>query len=128
MYWLRCRTGRPSSADHRPHRRGQGQAARSWGQKRELISAKSSNFYRKLLRVSDCAATFTSEVRRMSDGTLSREPKLKLVAGGGVRTLEDVIRELLQPILQGWLDDKLREIIERLVRSEITRVLNDVAA
>ena len=64
----------------------------------------------------------------MSDGTLSREPKLKLVAGGGVRTLEDVIRELLQPILQGWLDDKLPEIIERLVRSEIARVLNSVAA
>jgi cell pole-organizing protein PopZ len=64
----------------------------------------------------------------MSDGTLSREPKLKLVAGGGVRTLEDVIRELLQPILQEWLDDKLPEIIERLVRSEIARVLNDVAA
>jgi Protein of unknown function (DUF2497) len=99
------------------------------GQKRGLTSAKSSDFYRKLLRISDCAATFTSEVRRMSDdGTLSREPKLKLVAGGGVRTLEDVIRELLQPILQGWLDDKLPEIIERLVRSEIARVLNSVAA
>jgi cell pole-organizing protein PopZ len=35
---------------------------------------------------------------------------------------------LLQPILQGWLDDKLPEIIERLVRSEIARVLNSVAA
>jgi cell pole-organizing protein PopZ len=60
----------------------------------------------------------------MLGGALSREPKLKLVEGGGVRTLEDVIRELLQPILQGWLDDKLPEIIERLVRSEIARVLS----
>jgi cell pole-organizing protein PopZ len=35
---------------------------------------------------------------------------------------------LLQPILQEWLDDKLPEIIERLVRSEMARVLHDVAA
>jgi cell pole-organizing protein PopZ len=124
MYRLRYCAGRPSSADHRPIDAVK-EAAR---QKRELISAESSDFYRKLLRISDCAATFTSEVRRMSDGTLSREPKLKLVAGGGVRTLEDVIRELLQPILQEWLDDKLPEIIERLVRSEMARVLHDVAA
>jgi cell pole-organizing protein PopZ len=31
-------------------------------------------------------------------------------------------------MLQGWLDDKLPEIIERLVRSEIATVLNNAAA
>ena len=64
----------------------------------------------------------------MLDGTLTREPMLKLLQGGSGRTLEDVIRELLKPILQGWLDDKLPEIIERLVRSELARALNNVDA
>jgi cell pole-organizing protein PopZ len=62
----------------------------------------------------------------MLDGAFSHEPKLKLLEGGAGRTLEDVIRELLKPILQGWIDDKLPEIIERLVRSELARAVNNV--
>ncbi len=38
------------------------------------------------------------------------------------RTLEDLVREMLQPMLKGWLDDNLPGIVERLVRAEIERV------
>ena len=41
------------------------------------------------------------------------------------RTLEDLVRELLRPILQGWLDQKLPEILERLVKAELTKALHD---
>jgi uncharacterized protein len=38
------------------------------------------------------------------------------------RTLEDLVRELLKPMLKAWLDDNLPGMVERLVRSEIERV------
>jgi uncharacterized protein len=38
------------------------------------------------------------------------------------RTLEEVVTELLRPMLKSWLDDNLPSIVERLVRAEIERV------
>jgi cell pole-organizing protein PopZ len=38
------------------------------------------------------------------------------------RTLEDLVREMLRPILKSWLDDNLPNLVERLVRAEIERV------
>jgi uncharacterized protein len=38
------------------------------------------------------------------------------------RTLEDVVREMLRPMLKVWLDENLGGIVERLVRAEIERV------
>jgi cell pole-organizing protein PopZ len=38
------------------------------------------------------------------------------------RTLEDLVREMLKPMLKGWLDDNLPSLVERLVRAEIERV------
>lgn len=38
------------------------------------------------------------------------------------RTLDDVVKELLRPMLKAWLDDNLPSLVERLVRMEIERV------
>jgi cell pole-organizing protein PopZ len=38
------------------------------------------------------------------------------------RTLEDVVRDMLRPMLKSWLDDNLPSMVERLVRAEIERV------
>jgi uncharacterized protein len=38
------------------------------------------------------------------------------------RTLEDLTREMLRPMLKEWLDENLPTIVERLVRAEIDRV------
>ena len=38
------------------------------------------------------------------------------------RTLEDLVSEMLQPMLKGWLDDNLPSLVERLVKEEIDRV------
>jgi uncharacterized protein len=38
------------------------------------------------------------------------------------RTLEDLVREMLRPLLKTWLDDNLPAMVERLVRAEIERV------
>jgi len=38
------------------------------------------------------------------------------------RSIEDLVRELLRPMLKAWLDDNLPGLVERLVRAEIERV------
>jgi cell pole-organizing protein PopZ len=38
------------------------------------------------------------------------------------RTLEDLVAEMLQPMLRSWLDDNLPSLVERLVQEEIQRV------
>jgi uncharacterized protein len=44
------------------------------------------------------------------------------VLAQNARTLDDVVLELLRPMIKGWLDDHLPPIVERLVRAEIERV------
>lgn len=38
------------------------------------------------------------------------------------RTLEDVVRELLRPLLQQWLDDHLPAIVQETVQAEVERI------
>ncbi len=38
------------------------------------------------------------------------------------RTLEDVVRELLRPLLKQWLDDNLPRITEEQVKAEVERI------
>jgi uncharacterized protein len=38
------------------------------------------------------------------------------------RTLEDLVVEMLQPMLRDWLDENLPSLVERLVKEEIERV------
>jgi cell pole-organizing protein PopZ len=44
------------------------------------------------------------------------------VLGNNARTLEDLVKEMLRPMLKGWLDDNLPSMVERIVRAEIERV------
>jgi len=44
------------------------------------------------------------------------------VIGQNARTLEDLVREMLRPMLKSWLDDNLPGLVERIVRAEIERV------
>jgi uncharacterized protein len=44
------------------------------------------------------------------------------VLSQNARTLEDLVREMLRPMLKAWLDDNLPGMVERMVRAEIERV------
>lgn len=44
------------------------------------------------------------------------------VIGQNARTLEDLVKEMLRPMLKSWLDDNLPSLVERIVRVEIERV------
>ncbi len=62
----------------------------------------------------DAAATAGSSFNRLAETVLAR--------GLGERSIEDVTRELLRPMLRQWLDENLPGLVERLVREEIERV------
>jgi cell pole-organizing protein PopZ len=38
------------------------------------------------------------------------------------RTLEDIVKEMMRPMLKDWLDENLPSLVERIVRAEIERV------
>ena len=44
------------------------------------------------------------------------------IAHGGERTLEDVVREALRPLLKDWLDKNLPSLVHHLVKKEIERL------
>jgi cell pole-organizing protein PopZ len=60
-------------------------------------------------------------------GALPRERRRdgELPLGGADRTLEDIVRDMLRPLLQAWLDEHLPGLVERLVREEIARVVGE---
>lgn len=60
-------------------------------------------------------------------GALPRERRREgeLPLGGVDRTLEDIVRDMLRPLLQAWLDEHLPGVVERLVREEIARVVGE---
>lgn len=44
------------------------------------------------------------------------------VLSNNARTLEDLVKEMLRPMLKSWLDDNLPTLVERIVKAEIERV------
>lgn len=44
------------------------------------------------------------------------------VLNRNARTLEDLVQEMLRPMLKSWLDQNLPTMVERMVRAEIERV------
>ena len=54
--------------------------------------------------------------------TLATERTLQVHRGGP--TIEDIVREEMRPLLKQWLDANLPDLVERLVRAEIERVVH----
>ena len=65
--------------------------------------------------------TLTSEpVAHQAAGSLSKLMGSMLVSSGA--TLDDVVRELMKPMLKEWLDANLSAIVEAEVAKEIDRI------
>lgn len=45
-----------------------------------------------------------------------------LASSNSGRTLEDIVVDMLRPMLKEWLDDNLPSLVERLVAEEIERI------
>ncbi|MFD2251183.1 hypothetical protein FHS82_000335 [Pseudochelatococcus lubricantis] len=57
-------------------------------------------------------ATAASAFESLSSVVLSRNP----------RTLDDLVQDMLRPLLKTWLDENLPPLVEKLVRAEIERI------
>jgi len=56
---------------------------------------------------------------------VDREPEAKAnIALGGGGTLEDLVKEMIRPMLKDWLDQNLPPLVDHLVRKEIQRMVN----
>ena len=62
---------------------------------------------------------------RLSSLAQERRNETERPLGGAERTLEEIVREMLRPLLQAWLDSHLPGIVERLVREEIARIAGE---
>ncbi|VAW10152.1 Cell division organizing protein PopZ [hydrothermal vent metagenome] len=63
---------------------------------------------------SDAQATASAAFGALASTMLSHS--------GGARTLEEIVEDLLRPLLKAWLDQNLPPLVEKLVREEIERV------
>jgi cell pole-organizing protein PopZ len=60
-------------------------------------------------------------------GMLTQKPPAQMPIGqmpiaDSSRSIEDLVQDMLRPMLKHWLDDNLPSLVERLVRAEIERV------
>jgi uncharacterized protein len=72
------------------------------------------------------AAASMAALSQLSALTAQRPQISDLPLGDASRTLLDVVRELLRPMLKDWLDHNLPPLVERLVQEEIRRVSKEI--
>ena len=68
---------------------------------------------------SAAASAFTDLARGVSDAK-------GVPLGGGNKTLEELVKELIRPMLKDWLDHNLAPLVERLVEREISKLAGRV--
>ena len=54
-----------------------------------------------------------------------RDKSGELPLGAADRTLEDMVRELIRPMLKDWLDEHLPTTVERIVKDEVGRLVRE---
>ena len=83
----------------------------------DLDLSNGQRFEIRLARVDSPAKAKPPELAK----AVAREQAMRLGRGGV--TLEEVVRSVLEPILREWLDQHLANLIERLVREEIEKMV-----
>ncbi|MDD4616838.1 MAG: DUF2497 domain-containing protein [Alphaproteobacteria bacterium] len=71
---------------------------------------------------STAASTFSSLANTLEIERLASGMSGATFLGNGHRTLEDMVIELMRPLLKDWLDKNLPAVVERLVQKEIDRI------
>ncbi|MGE0852153.1 MAG: DUF2497 domain-containing protein [Hyphomicrobiaceae bacterium] len=72
-------------------------------------------------RATDAASP--DAVAKPTPGDLNSAAHAAPAGGPGTRTLEQVIAELLEPVIRHWLDNNLPRMVEKVVREEVARSL-----
>ena len=70
----------------------------------------------------EASAAASSSVGSLLRTLVAERQQVPVYKGGP--TIEDLVREEVRPLLKEWLDSNLPPLVERLVRTEIERVVN----
>jgi len=70
--------------------------------------------------VSDVTAVAAASAFTQFAGAVTQAKGVPL--GGAGRTLEELVKELLRPMLKEWLDTNLEAIVNRAVEREISKL------
>jgi cell pole-organizing protein PopZ len=70
----------------------------------------------------DAAAALSGLANTVQIERLAAAPHTSTFIGNSARTLEDMVIELMRPLLKEWLDANLPGTVERLVQKEIERI------
>jgi cell pole-organizing protein PopZ len=88
----------------------------------ERIPVSSEGYKKPELVSEEALAASTAALAQLAQSvTRTREP-----TPGQSRTVEEVVREAIEPMLKQWLDQHLPRIVERMVREAIDRVVRRV--
>ena len=63
--------------------------------------------------------------KQLSDFRREQRRLAEFPMGGEQRTIEDVVRDLLSPMMREWLDANATPIVERVAQIEFTHALGD---
>jgi cell pole-organizing protein PopZ len=83
--------------------------------------APGEHTFRAEHRISSSASNLAAAAAAQLAERRRREADIPL--GGAGKTIEDIVRETLEPLLQAWLDENLPALVEQLVRAEVARVV-----
>lgn len=75
--------------------------------------------------LSEAAAASSSAAFARLTNRVNRRLSVDTMLGNGNITLEELVRELLRPLLKDWLDAHLPRLVERVVREEVERLARD---
>ncbi len=90
--------------------------------KEERTPVSSEGLKKPELVSEEALAASTAALAQLAQSvTRTREP-----APGASKTVEEVVREAIEPMLKQWLDQHLPRIVERMVREAIDRVVRRV--
>lgn len=76
-----------------------------------------------LVSESAAAASLAALSQLDQIGQQKRQRMSDIPLGDGQRTIEDMVRDVLRPLLKEWLEANLPEIVERVVQDEVRRIV-----
>jgi cell pole-organizing protein PopZ len=89
---------------------------------KERITVPAEGFKKPELVSEEALAASTAALSQLAQSvSRTREP-----TPGQSKTVEEVVREAVEPMLKSWLDTNLPRIVERMVREAIDRVVRRV--
>ena len=91
----------------------------------EPMPAASADAVARLMSDAAAAASIAALSQIQQLGSQSEKRMSDIPMGEGQRTIEDMVREMLRPLLKEWLDSNLPYLVERVVQEEVSRLVRD---